>query len=197
MNVTAYPASGYIAGANSDRTCCYFDRGRSEAVMPSGRFMAEKSTRAWDAPDDILQACLDVTNALGQQESLQSGASRNIEQTAGIGLGLNQRRSVVNSALRNLQRAHARTPLEFGMKALCFRQVKDSLGEDDTRVGELALALLDEAVALFSRPSSEGLPGSLEKGDDVSSRNGWRPGLFTRPHLGGLLGWNRRSQAGE
>ena len=35
--------------------------------MPSGRFMAEKSTCAPEG--DILQACLEVTKALGEQEN--------------------------------------------------------------------------------------------------------------------------------
>jgi len=165
--------------------------------MPSGRFMAEKSTCARDAPGGILQACLEVTKALGEQENLHGGASCNIEQTADIRLGLKQRRALLNSSLMQLQRARARTPSEFGMKARCFRQVKDSLGEDDTRVAELALAILDEAVGLFSVPSSEGLNGYLETGDNTSTRTAWRSGLFTRPDLGRLLGRARRSQAGE
>jgi hypothetical protein len=165
--------------------------------MPSGRFMAEKSTSARDAPGDILQACLDVTKALGEQESLQSGASCDIEQTAGPRLGLNQQRSLLNASLTQLRCARAGTLSEFGMKARCFRQVKDNLGEDDTRVAELAVALLDEAVGLFSLPSSEGLNGYLENGHDKSSRPGWRSGLFARPDLGGLLGRARRSHAGE
>jgi hypothetical protein len=138
-----------------------------------------------------------VTRALGEQENLQSGASCNIEQTAAIRRGLSERRSLVNSALRNLQCVRARTPGEFGMKARCLRQVKDSLGEDDTRVAALALALLDEAVALFSLPSPNSQTGGLENSDDVRSRNGWRPGRFSRPDLGVLLGWTRRSQAEE
>ena len=165
--------------------------------MPSGRFMAEKSTCARDAPGGILQACLEVAKALGEQENLHSGASCNIEQTADIRLALNQRRSLINSSLMQLQRARARTPSEFGMKARCFRQVRDSLGEDDTRVAELAVALLDEAVGLFSLPSSEGLTGYLENGDDISTRTAWRSGLFTRPDLGGLFGRTRRSHAEE
>lgn len=159
--------------------------------------MAEQSTCAQDAPSGILQACLEVTKALGEQESLQSGASCNIEQTAGLRLGLDQRRALLNSSLRQLQCARARTSTEFGMKARCFRQVKDSLGGDDTRVAELAVALLDEAVGLFSLPSSEGLNGYLETGDNKSTRTAWRSGLFTRPDLGRLLGRARRSHAGE
>ena len=165
--------------------------------MPSGRFIAEQSTCARDAPGSILQACLEVAKALGEQEDLQSGASCNVEQTAGLKLGLNQRRALLNASLRQLQCARARTPTEFGMKARCFRQVKDSLGEDDTRVAELAVALLDEAVGLFSLPSSEGLTGFPENGHDISPRTAWRSGLFTRPDLGRLLGRARRSQAGE
>ncbi len=106
--------------------------------MPSGRFIAEQSTCARDAAGGILQACLEVAKALGEQEDLQSGTAGNVEQTAGLKLGLNQRRALLNSSLRQLQCARARTPTEFGMKARCFRQVKDSLGEDDTRVAELA-----------------------------------------------------------
>ena len=106
--------------------------------MPSGRFIAEQSTCARDAPGGILQACLEVAKALGEQEDLQSGTAGNVEQTAGLKLGLNQRRALLNSSLRQLQCARARTPTEFGMKARCFRQIKDSLGEDDTRVAELA-----------------------------------------------------------
>jgi hypothetical protein len=165
--------------------------------MPSGRFMAEKSTCARDAPGGILQACLEVAKALGEQENLHSGASCNIEPTADIRLGLKQRRALLNSSLMQLQRALARTPSEFGMKARCFRQVRDSLGEDDTRVAELAVALLDEAVGLFSLPSSEGLTGYLENGDDISTRTAWRSGLFTRPDLGALFGRTRRSHAEE
>jgi hypothetical protein len=162
--------------------------------MPSGRFIAEQST---SAPDDIQQACLEVTKALGEQEKMQSGASCNVEQTAALGLELNKRRTLLNSSLRQLQCARARTPTDFGMKARCFRQVKDSLGEDDARVAALAVALLYEAVGLFSLPSSEGQSGDLETGDHTSTRTAWRSGLFTRPDLGGLLGRARRSHAGE
>jgi hypothetical protein len=162
--------------------------------MPSGRFIAEQSACA---PDDILQACLKVTKSLGEQESLQSDAACNIEQTAGLRLGLDQRRALLNSSLEQLQCARARTPAEFGMKARCFRQVKDSLGEDDARVAALAVALLDEAVGLFSLTSSDGQSGDLETGDHTSTRTAWRSGLFTRPDLGGLLGRARRSHAGE
>ena len=176
---------------------CLGDRARSEAAMPSGRFIAEQSTCARDTPGGVLQACLEVAKALSEQESLQSGACGNVEQTAGIRLGLNQRRSILNASLRQLQCARARTPSEFGMKARCFRQIKDSLGADDTRVAELAVAILDEAAALFSLPSSEGLNGCVEAGDDTSTRTAWRSGLFTRPDLGGLLGRSRRSHAGE
>ena len=176
--------------------CCLRNRARSEAA-PSGCCMAEQSTCARDAPGGILQASLEVTKALGEQEDLQSGASCNVEQAAGVKLGLNQRRDLLNSSLRQLQCARARTPTEFGMKARCFRQVKDSLGEDDTRVAELAVAILDEAVGLFSLPSSEGLNGYLETGDNTSTRTAWRSGLFTRPDLGRLLGRARRSHAGE
>ena len=165
--------------------------------MPSGRFIAEQSPCARDAPGGILQACLEVAKALGEQEDLQSGTAGNVEQTAGLELALNQRRALLNSSLRQLQCARARTPTEFGMKARCFRQIKDSLGEDDTRVAELALAILDEAVGLFSVPASEGLNGYLETGDNTSTRTAWRSGLFTRPDLGRLLGRARRSQAGE
>ena len=165
--------------------------------MPSGRFIAEQSTCARDAPGGVLEACLEVAKALSEQENLQSGACGNVEQTAGIRLGLNQRRSLLNPSLRQLQCARARTSAEFGMKARCFRQVKDSLGADDTRVAELAVAILDEAVGLFSVPSSEGLNGYLETGDNTSTRTAWRSGLFTRPDLGRLLGRARRSQAGE
>jgi len=165
--------------------------------VPSGRFIAEQSPCARDAPGGILQACLEVAKALGEQEDLQSGTAGNVEQTAGLKLALNQRRALLNSSLRQLQCARARTPTEFGMKARCFRQIKDSLGEDDTRVAELALAILDEAVGLFSVPSSEGLNGYLETGDNTSTRTAWRSGLFTRPDLGRLLGRARRSQAGE
>ena len=162
--------------------------------MPSGRFIAEQSACA---PDDILQACLEVTKALGEQESLQSGAACNIVPTAGLRLGLDQRRALLNSSLRQLQCARARTPTEFGMKARCFHQVKDSLGEDDARVAELAVALLDEAVGLFSLTSSDGQSGDLETGDDTPTRTAWRSGLFTRPDLAGLLGRARRSHVGE
>jgi len=165
--------------------------------VPSGRFIAEQSPCARDAPGGILQACLEVAKALGEQEDLHSGTAGNVEQTAGLKLALNQRRALLNSSLRQLQCARARTPTEFGMKARCFRQIKDSLGEDDTRVAELALAILDEAVGLFSVPSSEGLNGYLETGDNTSTRTAWRSGLFTRPDLGRLLGRARRSQAGE
>ena len=97
--------------------------------MPSGRLVAEQSTYVRDVSGGILQACLEVTKALSEQESLQSDASCNVEQTAGLKLGLNQRRAILNSSLRQLQCARAQTPTEFGMKARCFRQVKDSLGE--------------------------------------------------------------------
>ena len=149
--------------------------------MPSGRFIAEQSTCAPDAPGGVLQACLEVAKALSEQENLQSGACGNVEQTAGIRLGLNQRRSLLNSTLRQLQCARARTHTEFGMKARCFRQVKDSLGADDTRVADLAVAILDEAAALFSLPSPEGLNGYLETGNDTSTRTAWRSGLFHSP----------------
>ena len=165
--------------------------------MPSGRFIAEQSTCARDAPGGILQACLEVAKALGEQEDLQSGASCNVEQAAALKLGLNQRRALLNSSLRQLQCARARTPTEFGMKARCFRLVKDSLGEDDMRVAELAVAILNEAVALFSLPTSEGLTGHVETGDNTSTRTASRSGLFTRPDLGWLLGRARRSHAGE
>jgi hypothetical protein len=165
--------------------------------MPSGRFIAEQSTCGRDAPGSILEACLEVAKALREQEKLQNGACGNVEQTASIRLGLNQQRSLLNSSLRQLQCARARTPTEFGMKARCFRQVKDSLGADDTRVAELAVAILDEAAALFSLPSSEGLNGCGETGNDASTRTAWLSGLFTRPDLGGLLGRSRRSHAGE
>ena len=72
-------------------------------------------------------------------------------------------------------------PAEFGMKARCFRQVKDSLGADDTRVAELAVAILDEAAALFSLPSSEGLNGYVETGDDTINPHCLAVGSFHSP----------------
>ncbi len=77
--------------------------------MPGGRFIAEQSTCARDAQGGVLQACLDVAKALSEQDKLQSGACCKVEQTAGIRLGLNQRRSLLNSSLRQLQCARART----------------------------------------------------------------------------------------
>ena len=57
--------------------------------MPSGRFIAEQSTCARDAPGGILQACLEVAKALGEQENLQSGdvpAMSNRQRVSGLGL---------------------------------------------------------------------------------------------------------------
>ena len=173
------------------------DLSRNEVAMSTEHSRRTGAAIAQDFSSEIQRACLEVSIALAAQDELQKGALCVPDNIVGLRVGLIQGRARVNSALSQLRCISAKTPTELGLKIRCFQQIKENLGEDDSRVAELALSLLDEAAILLPALSLNNIPDYSDISASTTSRGGRRLAVPSRSDFGALLGWKRRSHGGE